>query len=178
LELRRGRGCHRPGDDNSGSVFSMKTFCSASQYETLDIPAGWYPTGWPERQRPADKRGARCNSIWSDGGSESARITGGSSRRFHTNHPANSILGAAAWKYRRHARTRRDGTGRVDPAQGLLVRERTRSGCTDSSRSSDRPAPIPFAPGLGSHLDIIVSARLRRRGEQTTERRAHFDLSQ
>lgn len=46
-----------------------------------------------------------------------------------------------------NARTRRDGTGRVNPAQGNLVREQRQakarhSGCTDSSRYQSRPALI------------------------------------
>lgn len=40
---------------------------------------------------------------------------------------------------RRHARIHRNGTGCVNPAQGLLVREQQCSGCTDPSESSDSP---------------------------------------
>ncbi len=50
----------------------------------------------------------------------------------------------------RHARIRRDGTGRINPPWGFFAREKQlwrkprHSGCTDSSRSSARPALIPF----------------------------------
>lgn len=47
-----------------------------------------------------------------------------------------------------HARTRRNGTGRVSPVQGLLVHEQRQaarqwhSGCTDPSRYQARPALV------------------------------------
>lgn len=123
---------------------------------------------------PSPHKGGGTLSAWSEaparrsGAMGNANIVGPSAFPPWACSPCRTLLSSST-ENRRRARTRRDGTGRVNPTQGFLVREQQQpnpgrhSGCTDSSPSSEGPAQSisPRESGRGLYSQDNLSALLR-----------------